>query len=115
MKGLDWGNDKLPANSELVWDFLFQMNAHMSIGPNGIHPRVPKELADVIARPLSIVFQRSWKSGEAPVDWKPANVFLIFKRGKKEDPGIYRPGSLTAEPGKIMEKIILAVIEKKNT
>ncbi|KAK4826288.1 LOW QUALITY PROTEIN: hypothetical protein QYF61_007135 [Mycteria americana] len=84
-----------------------QLDAHKSMGPDGIHCRVLKELADVIAGPLS-----SWESGEVPVDWKLANVVPIFKKEKKEDPGNYRPGSLTSVPGKIMEKVILGVTEK---
>ncbi|KAK4807096.1 hypothetical protein QYF61_018437 [Mycteria americana] len=103
----DWGSDKLAVDLELVRDLLLQLNAHKSMGPDGIHPRVLKELADVIARPLA-----SWESREVPVDWKLANVIPIFKKGKKEDPGNHRPVSHTSVPGKIMEKIILGVIEK---
>ncbi|PKU43370.1 rna-directed dna polymerase from mobile element jockey-like [Limosa lapponica baueri] len=87
------------------------LDAHKSLGPDGAHPRVVKELADVIAGPLSVIFQWSWESGEFPVDWKLANVVPIFKKGKKEDPGNYRPVSLTSVPGKVMEKVILGVIE----
>jgi len=82
------------------------------MGPNGIHPRVLKELANFIVKPLSIIFQRSWKSGEVSVNWKLANVVPVFKKGKKEDPGNYRPVSLTSVPGKFIKKIILRVIEK---
>lgn len=39
--------------------------------------------ADVIVRPLSIVFEGSWQSGEVTEDWKKANVTLIFRKGKK--------------------------------
>ena len=50
-KDCDSGNDKLPANSELVWDLVLQVDAYKSIRPDGLHPRELKELADVIVRP----------------------------------------------------------------
>jgi len=82
------------------------------MGPNGIHHRVLKELANVTAGPLPIIFQWSWESGEVTVAWKLANVVPVSKKGKKEDPGNYRPVGLTSVPGKIIEKFILRVTEK---
>ncbi|GAB0204772.1 mitochondrial enolase superfamily member 1 [Grus japonensis] len=82
------------------------------MGSDGMHPQMLRELADVIARPLSIIFERSWRTGEMPEDWRKANVTPVFKKGKKEDPGNYRLVSLTSIPGKMMEQLILGVINK---
>ncbi|CAM4522848.1 unnamed protein product [Caretta caretta] len=82
------------------------------MGPDELHPRVLKELAAVIAEPLAIIFENSWRTGEVPDDWKKDNVVPIFKKGKKEDPGNYRPVSLTSVPGKIMEQVLKESILK---
>lgn len=61
------GNSDFPfLDNEIVRDQLYQLNVHNSIRPDGILPRVLKEIADVTARPLSIIYQRSWQSGEVP-------------------------------------------------
>ncbi|CAM4683259.1 unnamed protein product [Lepidochelys kempii] len=78
------------------------------MGLDALHPRVLKELADMIAEPLAIISENSWRSGE----WKKANGVPIFKKGKKEDPGNYRPVSLTSDPGKIMEQVLKESILK---
>ena len=75
------------------------------MGPDGLHLRVIRELADVVAKPLSIILQQTWLTGDVPVDWRLANVTPIFKKGRKDDPGSYRPISLTSVFGKVMERI----------
>ncbi|KAK4815666.1 LOW QUALITY PROTEIN: hypothetical protein QYF61_005412 [Mycteria americana] len=76
---------------EMVSDLLHHLDTHRSMGLGGIHPR-------------------SWITGEVPVDWRLANVMPIYKKGRKEGVGNYRPVSLTSVPGKVMEQIILSAI-----
>ncbi|GAB0189070.1 hypothetical protein GRJ2_001372300 [Grus japonensis] len=79
----DCGSSHFPfVDTEIV---RHQLNVHKSMEPDGIHPRVLKGPSDVMAGPLSIIYQRSLESGEVPGDWKIANVIPIYK-GKMEDP-----------------------------
>ncbi|KFW76577.1 hypothetical protein N305_03718, partial [Manacus vitellinus] len=76
---------------ETVNDLLSHLDSHKSMGPDGIHPRVLGKLAEELAKPLSIIYQQSWLTGEIPDDWKLANVTSIHQKGCKDDPGNYRP------------------------
>jgi len=107
-KGEDWENEESPTvGKDQVRDCLRNLKVHKSMGPDEMHPWVLKELADEVAKQLSITAERSWPSGEVPTDWRRGNITPIFKRGRKEDPGSYRPVSLTFVPGKTMKQILL--------
>ena len=54
---------------EAVNDLLRHLDAHKSIGPDGIHPRVLRELAEELAKILFIIYQQSWLTGEVPENW----------------------------------------------
>jgi len=58
-----------------------------TMGPDEMHPRVPRELADVIVKPRSVIFERSWQSGEVPGDWKKGSILPIFQKARKQDSG----------------------------
>ena len=77
-----------------------------SPGPDAIHPHLLKNCADLLALPLSCIFQKSFQNSCLPDDWKSAVVTPLFKKGSKLDPGNYRPVSLTCVSCKVMEAII---------
>jgi len=82
------------------------------MGLDGIDLRILNELAEELAKPLSIIYQQSWLTGEVPDDWRLANVISTCKKGRKEDPGNHRPVSLTSVPGKTVEQCPLSALTR---
>lgn len=57
--------------------------------------------------------ERSWLQDQVLETRKKANVTLIYRKGKKEDPWNYRLVSITTTfPGKVMEQILLEKISR---
>ncbi|GAB0180778.1 hypothetical protein GRJ2_000543100 [Grus japonensis] len=52
-------NEAPMIQGEMVSDLLHHLDTHESMGPGGIHPRVLRELAKVLTKPLSIIYQQS--------------------------------------------------------
>eukprot|EP00794_Sanderia_malayensis_P000872 gene872-166_t len=94
---------------------LDQLKEDKAAGPDCIPPKFLKELRNVLALPLYLIFRKSLDESYLPSDWKTANISSIFKRGSKKSPGNYRPISLTSVACKIMESIIRdAAVEHSN-
>ena len=92
--------------TEEVCKMLKSLQPGKSPGPDGIHPRVLKELAEPLSLPLKILFDTSMAQGKIPKKWKVAEVKPIFKKGDKSSADNYRPVSLTSVICKIFEKFI---------
>ena len=103
--------EDITISTETVLKKLLALNPNKSAGPDGIHGRVLKELANEVAVPLTTIFTRSLEEGVIPQDWREARVTPIYKRkGSKQDPSNYRPISLTCVTGKILESFVREAI-----
>ena len=66
-----------------------------------------KELENELAPHLYKIFRLSVDQQNAVKGWKLANVSPILKSGNRENPGNFRPISLTSVVCKILESIIV--------
>jgi len=90
----------------MVEDKLLKLKVDKSPGPDGLHPRILKELGQVISYPLKIIFSKSLEEAHVPTAWKLANVKPIYKKGLKSDKANYRPVSLLSVLNKVLETLI---------
>ena len=72
---------------EQVRVLLMKLNVCKSKRPDDIHPRVLKEMADVVAKLPSIIFENSWLSGEVPSDWKRETFLPFLRKGERKTQG----------------------------
>ncbi|MEW8545561.1 MAG: reverse transcriptase family protein [Candidatus Thiodiazotropha sp.] len=90
-----------------VKDVLLNLKVSKACGPDLISPRLLKEGADLLADPLSVLFNFLIINGYFPKPWKDANVTPVDK--KKDDkslPSNYRPISLLNQISKVMERCV---------
>ena len=93
-------------NVQKVKELLKSVNTSKSTGPDEIHPRFLKELADHLAYPITILFNNSLSEGSLPPIWKSANVSCLFKSGDKKSASNYRPISITPVTCRLLERLI---------
>ena len=93
-------------SQEEVRKILTSLNPTKTPGLDGIHPKALKEIAEIVAQPLTMIFKRSVSKGELPQNWLDAVISPIYKKGQKCMPENYRPVSLLSIICKILERIV---------
>ncbi|GAB0179916.1 mitochondrial enolase superfamily member 1 [Grus japonensis] len=94
----------------MVSDLLHHLDTHRPMGPDGIHPGVLRELAEVLTKPLSIISQQSWLTREVPVDWRLANMTAHLQEGLEGGSGELQACPSDLGAGKVVEQTILSAI-----
>ena len=102
--------DDIKISNKGVKKLMGNLSPYKAGGPDGISPRVLRELAEELAPALTIIFQSSLSTGIVPTDWRNAYVTPVFKKGEQYNPANYRPISLTCIVCKLMEHIMVSSI-----
>ncbi len=89
-----------------VSKLLYTIKTNKATGHDRISAKLLKDGADVIAKSLSTIFNKSILSGSFPDDMKIAIVSPIYKSDCKSKPTNYRPVSVLSAVAKIFEKLI---------
>ena len=114
---INYDNKTLPAPTQIqheelahidvtqqnVIDVFSYLNVTKACRPDLISPRLLKEGASVISKPLTMIFNHSLQQGYLPARWKEANVTPIYKKEDRSSPSNHRPISLLCCIGKTME------------
>ena len=79
-------------NVEDVYKKLHALQPDTSPGPDKINPKILKECARHLAKPLYLIFQKSLNEGYVPLNWKTAEVTPILKKGNRTKAENYRSG-----------------------
>ena len=92
-------------NQEDLPTKLQNLKPHKSPGPDGLQPRVLREISVPIAIPFRIIYKRMIQSSQLPEDFKIGEVIPIFKKGNRHYAANYRLVSLTSVASKVLESI----------
>ena len=85
-------------SSEGVIKLLKGLNPSKALGPDELHPRVLKELANELGPVFAFLFQQSLDTSDIRKEWLLANICLLFKKVDRALAYNYRPVSLTCAP-----------------
>ena len=102
----------LVINLKGVEQHLHSLIEDKAPGPDQHYPLLLKMAAADTAPILTDIFQTFIREEKSPELWREANIWCIFKKSDRGNPEFYRPISLTCDPFKILEHIILSHIMK---
>ena len=93
-------------DEETVEGYLRNIDSTKSNISECVHPRILKECATSLAKPISIIYRQSLETGSVPSAWKKGSVTPLHKTGSRHDACNYRPVTITSILCRVLEKII---------
>lgn len=93
-------------SQEAIQNVLRRMDVNKGVGPDSISPIFLRSCADVLSKPLHIMFTKSIEECVYPDKWKIGRIIPIYKSGKKSDIRNYRGVNIMPNIAKVFEKVI---------
>ena len=93
-------------NESFVLKAINQLKTGKASGLDNIYPRLLKDSAEVIAKPLTRIINVPLSQGVVPRDWKFARITPLFKKGTASNMDNYRPISVLQVASKILEMTV---------
>ena len=93
--------------SSYVYYVLKSINTRKGCGPDGVQPRLLKEAAHVLVRPIQTLFNNNMAQGKLPDLRKLSNIKPIPKCKPANNPKDYRPIALTSVIVKCLERLLV--------
>ena len=93
-------------NESLVVKTLQGLKASKASGLDNISPRMLKDAAVVVAKPLTRIVVESLSQGTVPCEWKYAKITPLYKKGMSTDMDNYGPISVLPVVSKVLERVV---------
>ncbi|KAI5727368.1 hypothetical protein M8J77_001463 [Diaphorina citri] len=95
-----------------IGEVIGSMRGDSASGHDGIQIKILKKISNIIAKPLTHVYNLCLKQGTYPENFKLAIIKPVFKKGNPKLVENYRPISLTTAYSKIFERLIKVRLTK---
>ena len=95
-------------NMVLVEEMLKDINKRKACGYGMLPPRLIKDSASVIAKPLTVLFNCSIDQSRYPASWKMEQITPIFKKDDELNKANYRPVTVLPALNNIFERLLAA-------
>ena len=105
---LSWLDEEIELHDEDIIKVCKDLESSSSPGPDGIPARILKECAEVLAKPLGLMWRDSLRLRKVPEYYKMGHVVPLYKKGDKSSTKNYRPVTLTSHVIKLFERIVRA-------
>ena len=91
--------------NEVVTETM-KLNPRKAPGHDNLTPKLLQHVIDLIAEPLTYIYNLSVETGVVPSHLKISKVIPLYKKGDRWEPSNYRPISLLNVFDKVLEKLI---------